>query len=389
MDSQRINYLYQLYLDRNMDPRELEEFKQIILDPEQEAALLNQMDEHWNLATGDGLRNLQQDKKDLIFNVVVAHPQPSARKLKLWPRIAIAAAIAVIIFGSGLIYYGVRHAFWQGQEFVYKNDIAPGKQGATLTLANGKKIKLSDAVNGELAKEAGVMISKSSNQQLVYELKGQHSDPGKINTLSTDRGETYQVHLPDGSVVWLNAASSLTYAAGLNIEGKRRVNLEGEAYFEIAKDKDHPFVVTSKGQEVEVLGTHFNVNAYADEPNISTTLLEGSVKVTAGNVHQVIRPGEQTVNHKGNISVVEAEMENTTDWKKGDFFLDRVNFKFAMRKIARWYNVEVVYAADVPDTLESGGWIARENNLSTVLKAIEKSGIAHFKIEGRTLYVFK
>jgi len=308
------------------------------------------------------------------------------KQVRLWPRIvATAAAIALIL--SGIYFFNYNKNKISNDSHLIVRDVAPGSVGATLTLANGKKIRLSEAVNGELAEESGVVITKAANGQLVYEIKDRSGELNKINTLSTNKGETYQVRLPDGSVVWLNAASSLTYAANLNEHGKRRVKLDGEGYFEIAKDKAHPFVVESRGQEVEVLGTHFNVNAYADEPIIATTLLEGSVKVTSADKNQIIKPGQQAINNGNSIQVSEANMENITDWKEGDFFLNRVDFKTAMRKIARWYDIEVIYDPSFPEGIESGGWVSRNNKLSVVLKLIEAGGQVHFKVEGKKVYV--
>lgn len=307
----------------------------------------------------------------------------------LWPRIAVAAAALVSIVFGIWFFSGLRHSeFISGSADYAKNDIGPGKQGATLTLASGKKIRLTDAVNGQLAEEAGVEISKSADGQLVYEIKGS-AEANKINTLSTAKGETYIVTLPDKSKVWLNAASSLTYTAGLTEGGKRKVKLTGEAYFEIAKDKTHPFVVESKGQQVEVLGTHFNVNAYGDEPTVATTLLEGSVNVTEGENRRIIKPGQEAVNNGKSIQVNKANIENIVDWKNGDFNLDGLEFTAAMRKIARWYDVEVIYEISTPSGIETGGWISRNNKLKDVLKLIEKSGFVHFKVDGRKIYVSK
>jgi transmembrane sensor len=140
---------------------------------------------------------------------------------------------------------------------------------------------------------------------------------------------------------------------------------------------------------VKVLGTHFNINAYADEPAIATTLLEGSVKLTTGNSEQLLKPGEQAVNDAGNVKVGKANMETIVDWKNEEFYLDKMDFRVAMRKIARWYNIEVTYNGSVPNNLEAGGWIPRNSKLSDVLKSIESTGLVHFKIEGRTLYVSK
>lgn len=323
-----------------------------------------------------------------VIGVIEGKPAVPARK-RNYKWLAVAAAVATMVFGAGLFYYAQQSKKDSLQNMAVTSDIPAGKEGATLTLASGKKIRLGDVVNGLLAEEAGVMVSKSANGQLEYKISGSDADPNKMNTLSTAKGETYSVRLPDGSLVYLNAASSLTYAASLNERGRRVVRLSGEGYFQVAKDKRHPFVVKTANQEVEVLGTHFNVNAYPDEKTVTTTLLEGSVKVVAGGKQQMIKPGEQARNNGGSIQVAEVNVESITDWKDGDFYLNRVNFKTAMRKIARWYDVEFVYDATVPDELESGGWISRKNNLSSVLKTIEGSGFVKFRVEGNKVYVSK
>ncbi|WP_091151033.1 FecR family protein [Mucilaginibacter pineti] len=312
----------------------------------------------------------------------------TARPRRLWIRIAAAASI-ILVSGIGFYFYQGSKTLTIDQVQQLASDVAPGKQGATLTLANGKKIRLTEAANGKLASQSGVTITKSANGQLIYQIENSNANENQVNTLSTTSGETYQVRLPDGSDVWLNSASSLTYKASLNEQGKRIVNLTGEAYFQVAKDKAHPFIVKTNKQEIEVLGTHFNVNSYNDEPAVATTLVEGSVKVTSGNSKQTIKPGEQAKSNGGDIKVNEVDIENVTDWKEGDFYLNHVNFKTAMRKIARWYNVEIIYDASVPADIESGGWISRNNKLSAVLESIETSGLVHFKVEGNKIYVSK
>jgi transmembrane sensor len=326
-------------------------------------------------------------KSDIRVQVFIEDKQKS-KAIKLWPRIiGIAVAIALVVLG--VYFFNYRNDKHTDSNVLATQDISPGTVGATLTLANGKKIKLSEAADGEIAKEAGISVTKTADGQLVYQIKETTGDPNKINRLSTAKGETYILTLPDKSKVWLNAASSLTYSATLNERGLRRVRLEGEAYFEIFKDKVHPFIVQTAKQDVEVLGTHFNINSYADEPATATTLLEGSVKVTAGNLKQILKPGEQALNMGKTIEVTTADIENVTDWKNGDFFLNRVDFRTAMRKIARWYDVEVIYDASVSDDIQSSGYISRSKKLSSVLKLIEKSGQVHFKIEGRRIYVSK
>jgi transmembrane sensor len=322
----------------------------------------------------------------------------TAKSFKLWPRIAtVAAAVAVIVFGTW--FYNARYMNGRHPEFIagspLANDIAPGKNTATLTLANGKVINLSDAVNGELAKEAGVVITKKAGGGLVYEVK-ENSGPNKTNTLSTAKGETYQLRLPDGSMVWLNAASSLTYASSLNDGGIRRVKLEGEAYFEVAKDKKHPFIVSTNQQEVEVLGTHFNINSYADERGIKTTLLEGSVKVSVltgakdrqATAVKTLVPGQQAELNGSKIEVVEVNVENAIAWKNGEFSFNDEPLQSIMRKIARWYGVEVIYQ-DIDPNRPFGGTVSRFEHISKVLEKLELTGSVKFKITGKKVLVSK
>ncbi|WP_256004848.1 FecR family protein [Pedobacter deserti] len=298
-----------------------------------------------------------------------------------WPRIAIAAAIATIIVSFGIWLSN------KSDQISYANDIAPGKQGATLTLANGKKISLKNMGNGELAREAGVMISKSANGQLVYTLTDADTETNQFNTLSTAPGETYQVRLPDGSVVWLNAASSLTYATKLTKEGKRKVKLEGEGYFEVAKDQENPFIVESGSHQVEVLGTHFNINSYADEGSIKTTLLEGSVRV---NGKVILKPNQQSVATSGSpIQVSPVDVNATVDWKNGDFIFKRESLAHIMREVARWYNVEVSYDPDVDVNQTFSGLVSRSKNISEVLISIESTKKLKFSVEGRHVFVSK
>lgn len=386
MDTNRMNSLYRAYLDSNMSPQELEEFRQMILDTGQEAALDQRMEEHWNELADDALAFLPGDRADEVFNRIVEHRVPVAKRIRLWPRLAVAAAaVGAIILGISL--YTARQTADPVARAENRVDIPAGTTGATLTLSNGKKIRLSEAADGELAEEAGVVIRKSPGGTLVYEVKEAKGASAGVNKLSTARGETYQIHLPDGSDVWLNSASSLVFSSGLISNGKRAVQLEGEAYFEVAKDKQHPFIVQSNGQEIEVVGTHFNVNAYPDEPVVATTLLEGAVDISAGGTKRRIKPGEQALNQAGRITIQQTDTDNVIDWKNGDFALNNIAFKTAMRKIARWYDMEIIYDDAVPDNLESGGWISRQKPLAAVLKSIESSGLVKFRVEGRKIYV--
>lgn len=318
--------------------------------------------------------------------------RPVKPVVRLWPRIiAVAAAVVTITVGTWLYITDLdttRHS-----ELVsVSQDIVPGKQGATLTLANGKKIRLSDAVDGQLAEEAGVEISKSANGQLVYKIKGDNAETNKINTLSTAKGETYIVTLPDNSKVWLNAASSLTYAAGLRENGKRRVKLDGEAYFEISKDKLHPFIVESKGQEIEVMGTHFNVSSYTEDKETRTTLLEGLVKISENKSHHfnLLKPGQQGIsNRDGEIKVVHADLEEAVAWKNGFFRFNQEPLLHVMDKLSRWYSFDVSYEGGMEKYSEFtfGGFVPRSTPALVLLKLMEKTGEVRFEVSGKKVLV--
>lgn len=342
---------------------------------------------------------IQQEISDDIpdLDILLSDQKESAESLvryihekkpvPLWSRIAVAAAAMVGVV-LGLWMYTSSPVTTDHPEIVNQNVISPGKNMATLTFANGKAITLSDAKTGvtidatRLTYDDGTAIDASGIGQL-------NGASDQTQTITTPRGGTYQVTLSDGTKVWLNAASSLTYTTPLSAKAYRTVKLEGEAYFEVASDKHHPFVVVSRGQQVEVLGTHFNVNSYADEPQIETSLLEGSVKVKVGKIQTVIKPGEQALNNGQRIEVHQVDMDKVVDWKNGKFNFNHLDFRTAMRKIGRWYNVEVVYDASVSDAMEAGGWMSRNNQLSDVLQAIEASGHAKFRIEGKKIIVSK
>lgn len=265
------------------------------------------------------------------------------------------------------------------------NDIGPGQEGATLTLANRKKIRLTDAATGKLAEEAGISISKTANGQVVYNVIAPVDGGAAVmNTISTARGETYRITLPDKSNVWLNAASSLTYSTRLQENGERRVILSGEAYFEVFKDKAHPFVVQTDQQEVKVLGTHFNVNAYPDEPSTRTTLLEGAVQI---NNKVILKPGEQSILTGKRLRVEGADVSEAIAWKSGLFkFNDDENITSIMRRVGRWYNVDVEFVGDMK-AVNFTGKISRQKNISVLLQTMEQTGMVKFRIDGRKVIV--
>jgi transmembrane sensor len=311
------------------------------------------------------------------------------KPIRLWIQIA---AILFLVIGAGLFYNNnkTKQAVRLTSGFV--NDIPSGTNSATLTLANGKQIILSGTKTGELAKEAGVNITKTADGQLVYSVNATAKSPSpdqiQFNTLSTKNGETYQIHLPDGTSVWLNAGSSLKYPTTFTT-ATRLVELSGEGYFEVAKDKAHPFIVSTGMQQITVLGTHFNVNAYADEPDMKTTLLEGSIKLELASKTDgiVLKPGQQASVKSKMINVTEVNPDAAVDWKNGKFRFKNESLKSIMRKVSRWYNVEIVYLGDQQELTTFSGSVSRFDKVSAVLKMLEETSDVKFSIEGRTIKV--
>ena len=320
----------------------------------------------------------------------------SARKPKITPlfKYISAAAVLAIVFGG--FYFQVNNSttvpnLSQTQK---KNlDILPGTNKAILTLADGSKVVLDENTSSDISDQDGIRISKEKNGQLVYTiLNNKLLDADKIiayNTISTPKGGQYQVILPDGTKVWLNAASSLKYPEAFS--GKQRVVvLTGEAYFEVAKNKLMPFRVQSQNQNVEVLGTHFNINSYLDDNTIKTTLLEGSIKVSNARFSKLLKPGEQAISGVDKQALIkiatDVDTGDETAWKNGLFQFNDSELRVILNQLERWYDIKIDYA-HVPDK-RYNGMVPRKSRLSEVLKMLEKTGNIKFELlEGRKLKV--
>lgn len=308
--------------------------------------------------------------------------------------IGIAASV-LLIAGAGYLMLKNNNTTPDRFVVVKKYDLPAGTDKAILTLSDGKVIDLNNNAVGKIATEAGIEITKSADGTLVYKaLKAKGKNVG-FNTITTPIGGQYAVILPDGSKVWLNAGSSLKYPTAFALSG-RNVTLTGEGYFEVAHMEGPkgrvPFSVTvvknqTPSEKVEVLGTHFNINAYADEPFINTTLLKGSVKVALNNDQAtLLKPGQLAKLSNEGIKVQQADTEMAVAWKNGEFVF-REDLRTAMRKVARWYDVEIVYEETAPENLMLGGWMSRGTNISEVLNHIQLTGKVHFKLEGRRVIV--
>jgi transmembrane sensor len=301
------------------------------------------------------------------------------------------AAAAVLIFLSAGAYFLLRNEEPKQHVAIQKYNIPAGDNKAILTLANGKQIILTDAKNGELANENAVAINKTGGGVIRYDGTSANSEIA-YNTMTTPRGGQYTLILSDGTKVFMNAASAIKYPTSFS-GNERKVELKGEAYFEVAHNKKMPFRVETPSHQIEVLGTHFNVNAYDDEPAAKTTLLEGSVKINKvadGKVineidYKILKPGEQAT-VKADIQVANADVDEAVAWKNGVFMFNDEKIESIMRKISRWYNVDVDYQGKI--TSEGfGGTVSRSKDISAILKVLEETGGVHFKVEGRRITV--
>lgn len=331
-------------------------------------------------------QKMQLGKENLIANVqdTKAVIRPSFFRRYRWMA---AAAVLLIVATSVVI------SITNDKKEIYTNNIKhpkqdrlPGGDKAVLTLSDGRTIILDSAGNGVLAQQGSTNIIKKNDGQLEYSGETGASTEMAYNLLQTPRGGQYKITLPDGSKVWINAASSLKYPVAF-VGNERKVEISGEAYFEIVKDATKPFKVQLNNMEVEVLGTHFNVNGYEDEESVKTTLLEGKVKVQAASGVKFLNPGQQAqIKSSGNIAVTsDINLEEIVAWKDGNFQFENADIKAVMRQLARWYDVDVTYKGNINQHFV--GSISRNVNLSQVLSMLQQTGAVKFKIDGKQLIV--
>jgi ferric-dicitrate binding protein FerR (iron transport regulator) len=337
----------------------------------------------------------QQNEQEILQKIQqLRSNRPAASTVRRLPaahKWAWAAAAVLLFMGLGAYVWMARQKIASPGIMAHTNDILPGKEGAVLTLADGRQVVLDSLGNGVVAIQNGARVVLK-NGKLTYSSGDQSTGALAYNILSTPKGRQFQLTLPDGTRVWLNAASSLRYPATFS-GNERRVAVTGEVYFEVAANSAMPFKVeTGNGTAIQVLGTNFNINAYADAGVINTTLLNGSVKVMAGSSGVLLKPGQQaqTGVHAGtqqDIKVINnPDLDKVMAWKNGFFNFENATLEEVMHQLERWYDIEVAYEKQIPD-IRFGGKLSRDLSLESVLKSLEETEV-HFRIkEGRKLIV--
>ena len=379
---------YVRFCRNELKAEELESFLQQATLAENKEMVKEWMDNTWN-----ELAEMNVDK----INETTVVPLRNTRRF-LWKRwLAAASIILALALGSYFLYTDQPTSQNQVVKAEDPADIkAPESNRAMITLSDGRRVYLDSAGNGTLASQSGTNVIKTADGQIIYDGMSPNLSKADLiyNTLTNPRGsKVIDMQLSDGSRIWLNAGSSVTYPVAF-AGNERKVEISGEAYFEVAHDKSKPFKVTKGDLEVAVLGTHFNVNAYDDEANIKVTLLEGKVQVASTNSKypnsKFLLPGQQAIlsqveGNKSTIQLIKPDLEHVMAWKNGLFILNATDMQSLMKQVARWYDVDIMYISKVPPR-KFGGTISRSVNLSTLLQALNEQGV-DVKLEGRKVTV--
>ncbi len=391
----RIHYLLHRYWDNRITEEEKEELLLLVNSGEKDVELESLLRHLWEkeeeckaIFSEDTSAKMLRSILGVERSVANVHPISSGKTFSIFTRAVAAAAVIIIMVGAGLFFFNSKPAtapvVKKEQPIRVTKPAVPGGNKAILLLADGTEMRLDEAENGTLAQQGDTKIL-NFNGQLAYNTTG---NTGEVfyNTVLTPRGGQYQIVLPDGTKVWLNAASSLKFPTAF-VGDNRSVELTGEGYFEVAKKADMPFIVKANDVKVQVFGTHFNVMAYAEESTVNTTLLEGSVKVTKGSSTGFLKPGQEAkVDKGGTLKVAYRDnIEDVVAWKDGVFQFNRASIQTVMRQISRWYDVEVVYQGKIPDK-EFVGKIPRNAGLRELLRILEASNL-DFKNEGKRIIV--
>lgn len=401
-EKKNIESLFQRYLKNECTPAEIKELLQYFDSPENEL-LLRRLIKQQSEANEDV--NFVADSNSLldaafsnIQKTIAANNVKNTQIIPFYKHFlfrAVAAAVLIFLIAAQAFYFLLpksRRAVAKTENVHKVKDILPGRNNAVLTLDNGKTITLDSAGNGLLAKQGNMMVLKINGQIAYKAATGVIGAKPVYNTITTAKGNDYQLVLSDGSKVWLNAASSIHFPSYFSGE-ERKVEITGEAYFEVSHDRSKPFKVefnnaAGEKSEVEVLGTHFDVNAYPDEENIKATLLQGSVKIRRGNKTQLLSPGEQAILTSDAITLKKnIDVSQVVAWKDGYFLFANADIRSIMLQVARWYDVQVTFEGKIPADGFTGK-ISRNVPLSKFLKVLELNDV-HVKTEGRMVTIIQ
>lgn len=378
MTTSRLEYLVQQTLAGTATPQEWEEFQQLVMQQEQSADLEQALENNWQQF--QPTTSVPSAQLNTIYETLMQQKdtKPATRIIPLRKWAWVAAASVLLISSAGVVYF--MNAKKEPNVVHTPAAITPGKDGAILTLADGRKIVLDSLGNGVVSHQSGTAVVLQ-NSQLIYETNNHHpSLPVSYNTLSTPKGRQFRITLPDGSRVWLNAASSLKFPTSFTA-AQREVFITGEAYLEVAQDQKTPFIVKAGDVGIKVLGTTFNINAYPDEAMISTTLVEGKVQITNGTETQTLQPGQQLMaNNKNGITLNKnVDVDQVIAWKNGYFNFEGVGIQTLMRQLERWYDIEVKYPEGIP-AIQFVGKMSRNVKLPDLLEGLKGAGV-NFRIE--------
>ena len=389
MEQSRIDYLLKLYADNVSTKKEVEELFSLLKREESQAYLKKIIVDSSN--ENEPVKVLHPEWEGIWAKIQadIVKVDKKMLTLGLFKKIAAAASL-ILTVGAGFFFIAHKKKAALPEIVAArekKNVIQPGGNKAVLTLADGSLIILDTIQNGYLTSQSNTKIIKLNTGLLSYKKSAQNKGEVLYNTIATPRGGQYQVQLADGTNVWLNAASSLRFPTSFS--GKeRRVELKGEAYFEVAKNASMPFHVNANAMDVLVVGTHFNIMNYGDEAEIKTTLLEGKIDLTANGITKKLKPGKQAVVNRAtnNIALGVANIDQAMAWKNGEFRFKETPLKELMRQIGRWYDVDVEYQSNSTDQAFTAS-LPRMQSVSAMLQLLALTGTVHFKIDNRKIIV--
>ena len=386
LTKERIHYLLTAYISKKATAAEESELMDWLLEAEEDSELKSYVLDVWNQYQPK--EEFSYVDWDSIYSSIIHTPvisiKPNVRRMR-WYRFAAAAVILVLLSASAYFYFSPHSPQRIAAVEPKQNDVAPPTNKAVLILADGTKIELDSTGSGTLAVQGNVQITKKSTGEINY--AGTATGVVTYNTLNVPRGSRpMSLMLSDGSKVWINVGSSLTYPTAFT-GNERKVKITGEAYFEVVHNEKMPFIVEKGDLIIKDLGTHFNVNTYEDEPSEKVTLLEGSVRITRNSLSQLLKPGQQVRVNNNNIKVLnDVDLDEVMAWKDGKFMFDKnTDIGTIMRQISRWYNVEIEYQGNIDQRF--WGSISKNVNVSQVLKILEATGGVKFKVEGNKVFV--